>query len=265
MKILLVDDEQEFVKVLSVAFQVYRPGYTLITAFTGVEGLAKAETENPDLVVLDVMLPDMDGFEVCHRIRARRTVPIIHLTAKDREENVVQGLEAGADDYITKPFSYRTLMARVDALLRRTRVTTSADLSGVLRWGDLTVDFVQRQVSLRGRSLDLTAKEYRIIEELAREADHVVSHKTLLTSIWGEEYHDEPQYLKTYIYRLRRKIEIDPRHPRYIVTHYGDGYRLGNGGSHEGDVGEQEGPEALGPAARSRFGPMVNDYPPPRG
>ena len=236
MKILLVDDEEEFVKILSVAFQVYRPGYTLIAAHTGTDGLAKAEKEDPDLIVLDVMLPDIDGFEACRRIRARTDVPIILLTAKDREEDIVHGFDEGADDYITKPFSYRTLMARIDALLRRTRAMPGAQRPGLLDWGDLTVDFVQRQVRLRGKDLDLTAKEYRIVEELARNAGQLVTHKTLLARIWGEEYRDEPQYLKTYIYRVRRKIEADPRHPRYILTHYGGGYRLAGGASDGSDV-----------------------------
>lgn len=229
MKILVVDDEEEFIKILTVAFQVYRPGYTLIAAYAGTEALAKADAEDPDLVVLDVMLPDIDGFEVCRRLRTRADVPVILLTAKDREEDIVQGFEVGADDYITKPFSYRTLMARIDALLRRTRAMPGAQRPGLLRWGDLTFDFTQRQVRLRGTNLDLTAKEYRILEELARNAGDVVSHGTLLTRIWGQEYLDEPQYLKTYIYRLRRKIEADPRHPRYILTRYGGGYSLANG------------------------------------
>ncbi|MDI6857457.1 MAG: response regulator transcription factor [Dehalococcoidia bacterium] len=236
MKILLVDDEKEFLKVLEVAFQVYRPGYRLITAVTGTEGLAMVEKERPDLIVLDVMLPDMEGFEVCRHIRARTSAPIIHLTARDREEDVVQGLESGADDYITKPFGYRTLMARVDALLRRAGGANGGDRPDVFHCGDLTVDFVRRQVTLKGKKLYLTAKEYRIIEELARHPGQVVSHKALLTSIWGEEYHDEPQYLKTYVYRLRRKIEVDPRHPQYIITHYGDGYCLRNGGPSNGEA-----------------------------
>jgi DNA-binding response OmpR family regulator len=229
VKILVVDDEQEFVKILTVAFQVYRPGYSLIAAHAGMDALAEAEAEDPDLVILDVMLPDIDGFEVCRRLRARAGVPIILLTARDREEDVLQGFELGADDYITKPFSYRTLMARIDALLRRTRTTLGSQQAGLLQWGDLTFDFTQRQVRLRDRNLDLTAKEYRILEELARNAGQVVSHGSLLTRIWGHEYRDEPQYLKTYIHRLRGKIEADPRHPRYILTHYGGGYSLANG------------------------------------
>ncbi len=245
MKILLVDDEREFVKILSVAFQVYRPGYNLVAAYTGEEGLAKAEEESPDLIVLDVMLPDIDGFEVCRRLRARGNIPIILLTAKDREEDIVQGLEAGADDYVTKPFSYRTLMARIDALLRRTRAMPGAERPDILYWGDLAVNFARRDVKLRGQSVELTAKEYRILEELARNAGRVVSHETLLARIWGDQYRDEPQYLKTYIYRLRRKIEDDPHHPRYILTHYRDGYRLANGESREGDRAQQGATSAI--------------------
>ena len=240
MKILLVDDEKEFVKILTVAFQVYRPDYTLIAAYTGTEGLTKAETEDADLVVLDVMLPDIDGLEVCRRLRARGNIPIILLTAKDREDEIVEGFEAGADDYVTKPFSYRTLMARIDAVLRRIRGMPPTERPGILCWGDLVVDFVQRQVKLQGQSVDLTPKEYRILEELARNAGQVVSHRALLAHIWGDEYRDEPQYLKTYIYRLRRKIEADPRRPRYILTLYGDGYRLGDGHPEETHVAVEE-------------------------
>jgi DNA-binding response OmpR family regulator len=258
VKILVVDDEQEFIKILTVAFQVYRPGYTLVAAHTGAEALAKAGAEGPDLVVLDVMLPDIDGFEVCGRLRACGDVPIILLTAKDREEDVVQGFEMGADDYITKPFSYRTLMARIDALLRRTRTMPGSQQPGLLQWGDLTFDFTQRQVRLRDRNLDLTAKEYRILEELARNAGHVVSHGALLTRIWGHEYRDEPQYLKTYIHRLRRKIEADPRHPRYILTRYGGGYSLANGESVEGGLSLRR--QGTGPATTGASKSKVNDY-----
>ena len=253
MKILLVDDEKEFVKILSVAFQVYRPGYSLVAAYTGMEALSKAETEEPDLVVLDVMLPDIDGVEVCRRLRARGNIPIILLTAKDREEDIVQGFEAGSDDYITKPFSYRTLMARIDALLRRMRAVPATERPGVLCCGELVVDFAQRQVRLRGQDVDLTPREYRILEELARAAGQVVSHQTLLARVWGDAYRDEPQYLKTYVYRLRGKIEDDPHRPRYILTHYGDGYCLARGdadfnGSANAD-NEAAPASASGPAA----------------
>ncbi len=258
MKILVVDDEQEFIKILTVAFQVYRPGYTLIAAHNGMEALAKAKAEDPDLVVLDVMMPDIDGYEVCRRLRACGDVPVILLTAKDREEDVVHGFELGADDYITKPFSYRTLMARIDALLRRARTMPGSQQPGLLQWGDLTLDFAQRQVTLGDRNLDLTAKEYRIIEELARNAGQVVSHGTLLTRIWGHEYRDEPQYLKTYIHRLRGKIEADPRHPRYILTHYGGGYSLANGeAAHEAPPRTLQG---LQPGNNGKPHSKVNEY-----
>jgi len=198
------------------------------------------------------MLPDIDGFEVCRRLRAWGNIPIILLTAKDREEDIVQGLEVGADDYITKPFSYRTLMARIDALLRRTKAMPGAERPGLFCWGDLTVDFTQREVRLRGKNVDLTAKEYRILEELARQAGQVVSHQTLLARIWGDQYRDEPQYLKTYMYRLRRKLEDDARHPRYILTHYGDGYRLAKGDSNGGSTLGEDLPKATGAEVTAR-------------
>jgi two-component system KDP operon response regulator KdpE len=226
MKILLVDDERDFLKILDMAFQVYRPGYTLVAAHNGKDALAAVTKDSPDLVLLDVMLPDMDGFEICRRIRARSSVPIVLLTAKDREGDIIYGLEVGADDYITKPFSHRELMARIDAVLRRTRSATFNTQAGLFCTGDLTVDFARRQAIIRRKRLDLTPKEYEVLEHLARNAGQVLSHDALLAKVWGPQYRDEPQYLKTYIYRLRKKIEENPRRPRYIVSHYGTGYRL---------------------------------------
>ncbi|MBI2913761.1 MAG: response regulator transcription factor [Chloroflexi bacterium] len=244
-----MDDEPEFVKILTVAFQVYRPGYSLVAAYDGMEALAKADTEEPAVVVLDVMLPDIDGLEVCRRLRSRSGVPILLLTARDREDDVVQGFEAGADDYITKPFSYRTLMARIDALLRRAGLAPASERPGILSCGELVVDFVRRQVRLHGQTLDLTPKEYRILEELARHTGQLVSHQALLARVWGDDYRDEPQYLKTYVYRLRRKIEDDPHHPRYILTHYGDGYYLAKE-DQDGPAASAGAPEAGLPAQR---------------
>jgi len=226
MKILLVDDEKDFLRILDMAFQVYRPGYTLVAAHNGKDALTAVAKDSPDLVLLDVMLPDMDGFEICQRIRAQSSVPIVMLTARDREGDIVYGLEAGADDYITKPFSHRELMARIDALLRRARTATFNGQAGAFRTGDLTVDFARRQAVIRRERLELTPKEYEVLEHLARNAGHVLTHDALLAKVWGPQYHDEPQYLKTYIYRLRKKIEENPRRPRYIVSHYGTGYRL---------------------------------------
>jgi two-component system KDP operon response regulator KdpE len=226
MKILLVDDEKDFLRILNTAFQVYRPGYTLLAAHSGKDALTAVAKDSPDLVLLDVMLPDMDGFEICQRIREHSSVPIVMLTARDREGDIVYGLEVGADDYITKPFSHRELMARIDALLRRTRTGSFNGQAGFFRTGDLTVDFARRQAVIRRKRLELTPKEYEVLEHLARNAGQVLSHDALLAKVWGPQYRDEPQYLKTYIYRLRKKIEENPRRPRYIVSHYGTGYRL---------------------------------------
>lgn len=234
MKVLLVDDEAEFIKIMSFAFEVYRPGYSLIAAHTGAEALILAEAEEPDVVVLDVMLPDLDGLEVCRRLRANGNTPILLLTARDREDDVLEGFEAGADDYVTKPCSYRTLVARMEAVLRRSRGPLQ-EKAGVISCGDLLVDLAQRQVVLRGETVDLTPKEYRILEELGRHLGQMVSHEALLARVWGEDYRDEPQYLKTYVYRLRRKIEDDPHRPRYILTHYGGGYCLAKANGQQGE------------------------------
>jgi two-component system KDP operon response regulator KdpE len=226
MKILLVDDEKEFVKILSVAFEVYRPQYRLLAAHTGEEALAIFEGERPDLVLLDIVLPDMDGFEICKRIRSQGDVPIILVTARGREEDVIRGLSLGADDYITKPFGHRELMARIDAVLRRSKVVAFEGHAGIFRTGDLVVDFARRQAQIAGEKVELTPKEYEVLEYLARNAGQVVNHDTVLAKVWGPQFCGEPQYLKTYIYRLRRKIEENARRPRYIASHYGTGYRL---------------------------------------
>ncbi len=239
MKILVVDDEREFVEVLVAAFGIYRPGYTVMVAHTGTEGLATAEMTDPDLVILDATLPDLDGLEVCRRLRARRDVPILLLSPNDEEEDIARGTEAGADGYVTKPFKYPTLMSRVDELLFRTTVAPSAERPTVLEWGGLVLDFAQGRVTLRGKVIDLTALEYRILEELARSPGEVISHQTLLARIWTDEYRHDPQNLRVYVYRLRQKIEADPKHPRHIVTHHGEGYRLAGG-----DISDQGGTHA---------------------
>ena len=226
MKILLVDDETAFVTILTVALQLYRPGYSVVAAATGAEALAKIEEESPDIVLLDVVLPDRDGFQICREIRNRSDLPVILVTVKDREEDVIKGLEAGADDYISKPFSHKELIARIEAVLRRTKALVSGDRPGVFRNGELFVDFGQRQATIRGKGLLLTPKEYELLECLARNAGQIVSHDALLVKVWGGQYRGETQYLKTYIYRLRRKIEANPRQPRYLLSHYRAGYRL---------------------------------------
>jgi two-component system KDP operon response regulator KdpE len=164
-------------------------------------------------------------------------VPILIVTAKDDAQDRVRGIEEGADDYLTKPFSHRELMARIDALLRRARATAFNGQAGFFRTGDLTVDFARRQAIIRRKRLELTPKEYDVLEHLARNAGQVLSHDTLLAKVWGPQYRDEPQYLKTYIYRLRKKIEENPRSPRYIVSHYGTGYRLEQRQPSEGSEG----------------------------
>ncbi|MDP2953831.1 MAG: response regulator transcription factor [Chloroflexota bacterium] len=223
MKILAVDDERDFVELLRAALHLYRPGYNLVAAHTGQDALNLATVENPDLVLLDVMLPDMEGFQVCQEIRKASKVPIILITIRDREADIVKGLESGANDYVTKPFSYKVLMARIDAALRH---SFEAQPPVVLRTGDLEIDLGKSQVRLRGQEVALTPREYSIVELLARHVGQPVSGQTLLTHIWGPEFVAEKQYLKTYVHRLHHKLEDDPSQPRYITTVRGVGYRL---------------------------------------
>jgi len=185
--------------------------------------LELVERERPDLVLLDVGLPEMNGFEVLKAIRLFSDVPVIMLTVRDDELSKVQGLELGADDYVTKPFSHLELLARVRAVLRRTQTLPLSHEQPFVS-GDIQVDFARREVTVRGQPVALTGTEYRLLYHLVRNAGQVLTHETLLARVWGREYTDEISYLKSYINRLRHKLERDPRHPEYILTEYGVGY-----------------------------------------
>jgi len=223
MKILVVDDEPDVIKVIAMSFQMHQPGWEVIGAQDGPEALERIEAEQPSVVLLDVGLPEMSGFEVLKTVRLFSDVPVIMLTVKDDELSKVQGLELGADDYVTKPFGNLELLARVQAVLRRAEALPLAhERPFVSR--DIQVDFARREVTVRGQPVALTSTEYRLLYHLVRNAGQILTHETLLARVWGRDYITEISYLKSYINRLRSKLERDPHHPEYIVTEHTVGY-----------------------------------------
>jgi DNA-binding response OmpR family regulator len=223
-RILLVDDEQSVQKLL--AYPLRKEGYEVIPALDGPEALDRAGRESFDLVVLDVMLPKMDGFEVCRQLRARSGVPIIMLTAKGEEFDKVLGLELGADDYITKPFSMREFRSRVKAVLRRAERLRDDDHEEPLEERDLRIDFAKRSVELRGESVKLTFVEFEILSVLARSPGRVFSRTMLLDRLWGDSAYRDPRTIDVHIRHLREKLEVDPKNPDYLFTVRGVGYHF---------------------------------------
>ncbi len=224
-RLLIIDDDTTLVAALEM--YLAREGYTVHLAGNGTEGLKSFYALRPDLVILDVMMPQMDGWETCRRIRELSTVPIIMLTAKGMETDRVMGLKLGADDYVPKPFSLKELVARIEAILRRTRRSETPSKPGVLYVSsDLVIDSERWEVMRNGEPVDLTSTELRLLFYLAENAGHVLSHQQLLEQVWGPEYVDNVDYTKLYIWRLRQKIEDDPSSPRHILTERGIGYRM---------------------------------------
>jgi len=223
VKIVVVDDEPDVVKVIAMSFRMQQPAWEVFGAREGAEALASIEREHPDVVLLDVGLPEMDGFEVLKAIRLFSDVPVIMLTVKDDELSKVQGLELGADDYVTKPFSHLELLARVRAVLRRTQALPLTHERPFVS-DDISVDYARREVVVRGQPVALTATEYRLLYHLVRNAGQVLTHEVLLARVWGREYTDEISYLKVYVSRLRAKLEDDPHDPQHILTEHGVGY-----------------------------------------
>ena len=227
MKVLIVDDEPDVAAVVAMGIGYQRPGYAVSECHSGAEALGRISADPPDLVILDLAMPQPDGFAVLRTLRAQgNEVPIIVLTARGSEPDRVRGLELGADDYVTKPFSHKELVARIDAVLRRTRAAADPSQPHVLRARDLQIDFAQRQVTIGGREVALTPTEYNLLFHLATNAGRVMTHEQLLGKVWGDEYRDEVHYLKVYVGRLRTKLERDPAHPEHIVTTRGVGYRF---------------------------------------
>ncbi len=227
MTILTADDDPQLLRLVTRNLQL--EGYEVLAASDGQQALEQIEAKIPDLVLLDVMMPKMDGFTVCHRVREFSTVPIIIVTARGQDQDKVRGLDLGADDYLTKPFSVDELLARVRAVLRRAQFTTSENsqsLRTTVTIGRLTVDYAQHMVLMDGKEVTLTPIEYRILAYLAQNAGRVVTQDLLLEHVWGAEYIGESHMLQVNINRLRRKLEVDLAHPRYILTKVGVGYML---------------------------------------
>jgi len=223
-RILVVDDEQRMVRFIRLNLE--HDGFQVFEAYNGKQAIDQIRSNLPDLVLLDVMMPDIDGFEVLEMIRESNTVPVIMLTAKGEEEDRVHGLELGADDYITKPFSPRELVSRVRAVLRRTEMTGTST-HGLIEVDDhLKIDFDRHEVWVDDNLVKLRPTEYRLLYHLVQNAGWVLTHDQILTKVWGYEYRDEPHYVRLYINYLRQKIEKDPANPKYILTERGVGYRF---------------------------------------
>jgi two-component system KDP operon response regulator KdpE len=222
---VLVADDDPLIQRL-VRTHLDRAGFRVLTAADGESALDMAAAEQPDLIVLDLMLPGIDGFEVCKRIREFSLVPVVMLTARGEQVDKLRGFEAGADDYLTKPFSPPELLARVRAVLRRAQQGASGSAQSVVRCGDLTIDFVRRRVLVKDELIKLTPTEFQLLQQLALNAGKVMSHTELLTSVWGPEYRDDRDYLWAYVRHLRRKLEPDQEHPRHILSEPGYGYVL---------------------------------------
>jgi DNA-binding response OmpR family regulator len=227
-RILLVDDEDAVQKLLT--YPLRKEGYEVVPALDGREALDRLAEDNFDLVVLDVMMPKMDGFDVCREIRARSTVPIIMLTAKTEEIDKVLGLELGADDYITKPFSVREFRSRVKAVLRRAALThTEEQFEEPIEAGELRIDFEKRLVEVRGQAVRLTYVEFEILAALARTPGRVFSRTMLLERVWGDAAYRDPRTIDVHIRHLREKLEAEPKTPELILTVRGVGYRFRDG------------------------------------
>jgi len=222
--ILVVDDEPRMTKFVRMNLEL--EGYRVAEASNGLEALQKVKNDLPDLVILDVNMPELDGFETLRLIRQSGAVPVIMLTVKADEEDRIKGLELGADDYVTKPFSPRELASRVKAVLRRTSMPAPTEKTEIKVDDYLQIDFKKREVIVGGKHVKLRPTEYRLLYHLVNNAGYVITHDMLLAKVWGHEYRDESQYVRLYVNYLRQKIEPDPANPKYILTEHGVGYRF---------------------------------------
>lgn len=224
--ILVVDDEPRLVRLVREILTAV--GFDVLSAKDGKEALEILAVEEPDLVLLDIMLPgDMDGYDACKRVREFSAVPILMLTAKTKEVDMLHGFDVGADDYLTKPFRAKELIARVRAVLRRSKLPGKQTLmTADLTCGDLVISFARRTVNVQGREVPLTPTEFSLLQQLALNANRVMLHQDLLTEVWGSQYLDDVDYLRVYVRHLRRKIEENPSEPQHILTSPGVGYML---------------------------------------
>ena len=223
-RILVVDDEVSIIKLLRANLE--NNGYKVLTAMNGTEALQSIEMELPELIILDVMMPKINGFEVCRRLREWSQVPIIMLSALSDESDKVKCLDLGADDYMTKPFGKDELIARVKAVMRRTKVASSTPAQPSFTSGEVKIDFVERRVTVAGREVKLTPTEYNLLQELVLNANKVLTHSMLLGRVWGPEYGGEREYLRVFVGRLRKQLEGDTENPEYIITIPGVGYQF---------------------------------------
>jgi two-component system KDP operon response regulator KdpE len=244
--ILVVDDEPRILRLIQTNLKL--AGYSVLCAGDGPSGLEIVERENPDLVILDILLVGpFDGYAVCERIREFSDVPVLMLTAKSQDADKIRGFDAGADDYLTKPFSSQELLARVKAILRRSGEGSKVKGPSTLACGEISINFAQARVTTEhAGTVDLTPTEFKILSELAKHPNEIVLHEDLLTRVWGSEYRNEVDYLRAYIWYLRRKLERDPSRPRYLLSRQGLGYMLVCPGDPEsaqeqGDPGEPPG------------------------
>lgn len=222
--VLVVDDEAHVLKLVKANLEP--SGYKILTATDGEQAIEAIEREMPDLVILDLMLPKMDGYEVCRRVREFSTVPVIMLTARSAQVDLIHGFEVGADDYLTKPFAVTELLMRVQAVLRRSKWPEEILTRQGFKAGPIEIDFAQHRVTTDGKEVKLTPTEYRLLAYLASNANRVITHRELLRAVWGPEYGEESEYLRVYMRYLRQKLEPDPSDPRYLLTQLGAGYML---------------------------------------
>lgn len=223
-RILVVDDEPDLVNAVRLYLEM--EGYLVLGATDGEEALEKVREKLPDMVVLDVLMPGMDGFETLRKVREVSHVPVIMLTVRGEESDKVRGLKLGADDYVTKPFSQRELLSRIQAVLRRAEMPPFVPKTEIAVDGDLTIDFSRNGVRLHGKMVQLTPTEHRLLYHLVSNPGRVLTYESLLAKVWGYEYREEEHYVRLYVNYLRQKIEPDPGHPRYILTERGLGYRF---------------------------------------
>jgi two-component system KDP operon response regulator KdpE len=223
-RILVVDDEKGLAKIIRLNLE--QDGFEVVEAYNGTQAMEKLRITLPDLVLLDVMMPDMDGFTVLKMIREIGNTPVIMLTAKGEENDKVKGLELGADDYVTKPFSPRELTSRIKAVLRRGDFSRDEETGKIVVDDRLTIDFDRHEVWVEGELVQLRPTEYRLLYHLVQNAGWVLTHDQILNKVWGYEYENEPHYVRLYINYLRKKLEVDPANPKYILTERGVGYRF---------------------------------------